>query len=73
MSDVITVKVIRVPGAVTEVGLESGASVQDALNAADVSVGSGESVKLNGADTELSATVSDGSRILVAKAAKGAL
>ena len=72
MSEVITVKVIRVPGAVTEVGLESGASVSDALNAADVAIGNGETVKLNGADTEMSAPVSEGSRILVAKAAKGA-
>ena len=72
MSDVITVKVIRVPGAVTEVGLESGATVADALSAASVDVGSGETLKLNGADTTNDTTVSDGSRILVAKAAKGA-
>ena len=72
MSDVITVKVIRVPGAVTEVGLESGATVGQALEAASVEVGSGESIKLNGADTANDAVVSDGSRILVAKAAKGA-
>ena len=72
MSEVITVKVIRVPGAVTEVGLESGASVSDALTAADVSIGNGETVKLNGADTTMDSPVSEGSRILVAKAAKGA-
>ena len=72
MSDIITVKVIRVPGSVTEVGLESGASVQDALNAADLQVGDGESVKYNGADADMSATVTDGSRIIVSKAAKGA-
>lgn len=72
MSDVITLKVIRVPGQVVEVGLDAGSSVQDALNAADVSVGSGESVKLNGADANMTDVVTDGSRILVAKAAKGA-
>ena len=72
MSDVITAKVIRVPGAVTEVGLESGATIADALTAASVDVGSGETVKLNGGDTSMDAVVSDGARILVAKAAKGA-
>lgn len=71
MSDVITVKVIRVPGAVTEVGLEAGSTVAQALAAASVEVGAGEAVKLNGADTTLEATVSDGSRLIVAKAAKG--
>lgn len=71
MSDVITVKVIRVPGAVSEVGLNAGATVAEALAAADVTVGAGEAVKLNGADTNMDATVSDGARLIVAKAAKG--
>lgn len=72
MSNVITVKVIRVPGAVTEVGLEEGATVADALSAASLTMGEGEAVKLNGSDTTMDATVSDGSRLIVAKAAKGA-
>ena len=72
MSEVITAKVIRVPGAVHEVGLEAGATVADALAAADVVVGSGETLKLNGADTTNDAVVTEGARILVAKAAKGA-
>ena len=68
----IMAKVIRVPGAVTEVGLEDGATVGDALTAAGVTVESGETLKLNGADTTTDATVSEGGRILIAKAAKGA-
>lgn len=72
MSEVITVKVIRVPGSVSEVGLESGSTVGQALEAANVSVGSGESVKLGGADTTMDAVVTDGARVLIAKAAKGA-
>lgn len=73
MSDaVITVKVIRVPGAVTEVGLNAGASVQDALNAAGIGLANGETVKLNGADCAMGDCLSDGARVLVAKAAKGA-
>lgn len=68
---VITVKVMRVPGATQEVALDSGATVGDALSAASMNVASGESVKLNGAATDLSSTLSDGDRIIIAKGAKG--
>ena len=69
---VITVKVIRVPGTVTEVGLESGSTVGDALSAASIEVGSGEAVSLNGSTVATDATVNDGDRLIVAKGAKGA-
>lgn len=68
----IFVKVIRVPGAVTEVGLNDGATVGDALSAASVTVGAGESVSLGGSETTMDATVTDGARVIVSKAAKGA-
>ena len=71
-NQVITVKVIRVPGAVTEVGLNTGATVKDALDAAGVTIGRNESVKLNGTDTSMDTCLQEGARILVAKAAKGA-
>lgn len=70
MSEVI-VKVIRVPGAVKDVALNQGATVADALAAADMSVDSGEKVSLNGVDVPTSTAVTDGSRIVIAKGAKG--
>jgi hypothetical protein len=68
----IIAKVIRVPGAVVEVGVEDGATVSDALSAAGVTLTSGETLKLNGSDADTDAVLSDGARILIAKAAKGA-
>jgi len=68
----IFVKVIRVPGTVKEVGLEDGATVGDALDAADFEVSTGEAITLNGNTVDLSATVTDGSRICLAKSAKSA-
>ena len=68
----ITVKVIRVPGAVSEVGLNDGATVQDALDAASVTVGESEVMKLEGVTTPANTVVTDGARIIVAKGAKGA-
>lgn len=71
MSEVITVKVIRVPGAVKEVGLEEGSTVEAALAAAELSVSDGEGVKLNAADTTMDTVLSDGDKIIIAKGAKG--
>jgi hypothetical protein len=68
----ILVKVMRVPGAVVEVGLNEGATVTDALDAAGISPNSGEAVKLNGMDTTYESTLSDGARVIVAKGAKNA-
>lgn len=67
----VEVKVVRVPGAVKDVVLETGATVNDALAAAGVSLDSNESVVVNGQATSGTAPISDGSRILVAKGAKG--
>lgn len=67
----IEVKVIRVPGTVTVVGLNAGATVQDALTAANMNVGANEAVSLNGATVSMDAQVSDGARIIIAAAAKG--
>ena len=71
MSD-IYVKVIRVPGRVTEVALEStNATVGAALSAADISLSGSETIKV-GADTATTETVvSDGDRVVVSQGAKG--
>jgi hypothetical protein len=68
----IIVKVIRVPGAVVEVGLESGATVADALDAAEITLGDNEAVTINGETANTSSIVTDGTRIVLAKAAKSA-
>ena len=67
----ITVKVIQVPGAVVEVALNAGATVADALNAANITVGEGEGLKVDGNDATETQTLSDGQRVIAAKAAKG--
>jgi putative ubiquitin-RnfH superfamily antitoxin RatB of RatAB toxin-antitoxin module len=67
----IEVKVCKVPGALQVVMVREGATVQDALNAAGITVQSGELVKLEGLDTSMTSVVSNGSRVVVSKGAKG--
>ena len=66
----ITVKVAVVPGTVTEVALEEGSTVADAIAAANVDT-DGYSVKLNGVATANDQTLSDGARLFISKEAKG--
>lgn len=68
----IIVKVVRVPGAVVEVALEGGATVADALAAANITQGDTEAVTINGATVDNSATLTDGARVVLAKQAKSA-
>jgi uncharacterized Zn ribbon protein len=67
----ITIKVIRVPGAVVDVALEDGATVENALSAAGTSLQSGEKVTVNGSDASLGTVLSDGDKVILAKGAKG--
>ncbi len=72
MTDIITVKIIRIPGgSVNEIGLEGGKTITEALAIADVTVGGQEAVTLNGSSAEGSVRLSDGDRIVVSKSAKG--
>ena len=68
----VIVKVLRIPGAVKEVGLEEGATVADALAAAEMQVGGTEGVTLDGVTASMNDVVVDGSRLILAKAAKSA-
>lgn len=68
----IFVKVIRVPGAVVEVGLEDGATVADALAAAGITTASNEQVSVNGANVDTNHVLEDNVRVVVAKSAKSA-
>jgi len=65
------IKVIRVPGRTSTVEVSEGASVAEALNAAGINLQSGEACKVNGAQSDLNATLSEGDKVIVAKGAKG--
>lgn len=68
----IMVKCVRMPGAVTEVAVGDGAGVAAALAAANITVGSTESITVNGSPATPGQTLSDGDRIIIAKEAKSA-
>ena len=70
MSDIF-VKVVRVPGAVTEVALSQGATVADAMSAAGISSSGSESIRVGAADATVDTSVSDGDRVVIAQGAKG--
>lgn len=65
------VKVVRVPGRAVTVEVPEGATVGEALGAADVMLSSGEACKLNGADATLTDGLTEGDKVIVAKGAKG--
>lgn len=68
----INVKLARIPGAVSDLMLNDGATVNDAFAAGGFTYQSGESIKVDGAEANGSTTLRDGSRIYVGtKAAKG--
>ena len=66
----IFVKVGKVPGATTEVVLNQGATVADALSAAGIEMTSTTLIKLNGGEVSTSDTLSDNSRLIVSDGAK---
>jgi uncharacterized Zn ribbon protein len=68
----ISVKIVRVPGAVTELMLDDGATVNDALAAAGISATHGEAMKVAGRDATGNEVLSNGDSIVIAKAAKSA-
>ena len=70
MSDIF-VKVVRIPGAVTEVALSQGATVADAMSAAGISSTGSESIRVGAADATVDTSVSDGDRVVIAQGAKG--
>ncbi len=68
----ITVKIVRVPGAVTELMLNDNATVNDALNAASVEPGPNETISMDGNAVSRNASVYDGARVIVSVGAKAA-
>lgn len=67
----ITVKVGSIPGVLSDIALNAGATVRDALAAAGLNA-SGYDVRLNGTTiTDLNTTLSNGALVLLAKQIKG--
>lgn len=68
----LEVKVIELPGFTKTVAVNNGATIRDAIVAAEVNIGADVKVQRNHEkDVAQSATVAEGDRIVVAKAAKG--
>jgi sulfur carrier protein ThiS len=67
----VHVKVGKIPGSITEVVLEDGAVVADALEAASLSA-DGYTIKLNGETAATSVEVEDGDEVILTKSIKGA-
>ena len=67
----IFVKVVCVPGAVTEVGLAAGATVGDALDAAGIESNSAGQIKVGSATVDRDSTLVDGDRVIYSIGAKG--
>ena len=66
------VKVVRVPSTVTEVALEDGATVADALAAASLTTQPNEALTVNAQPATPDTVLSDGDRVVLAMAAKSA-
>lgn len=69
----ISVKIIRIPGAVTNVTLQDGSTVADAMQVSNTQVGEGEALQVNGIDAGLHTPLNSGDRIVISKGAKGAM
>lgn len=67
----VTVKVARTGGKVTEVAVESGATVEDALEASEIDYSSTDRIRRNSSRADLSDKVANGDLITVAGKIKG--
>lgn len=70
--EILTVKVVRMPGQVVEVVLEGRATIANALDAANMSLENGEKITLNGNAATLETAVCDGARVILSRDAKSA-
>lgn len=71
MNSYITVQVTKVPGAMKTVSLENGATVKDALDAAELTVESGYEIRVDDEVATRDTTLNDGEVIVVTKMIKG--
>jgi len=68
----VEVKIARLGTATVEVTLEDGANVAEALDAADIEVGTNEKVHVNGENASMSTVLRNGDKVFLAKDAKSA-
>ena len=68
--EVITITILPLGGMTKEVSLEKGATVADALKAAEMSYGSSTEVRVNGEVLEGDMEVNDGESLIVSSAGK---
>lgn len=67
----LEVKVMEVPGRIISVALQEGATVQDALTAAEMTLASGRVLKVSGMNATLDTELQDGDNITMSANAKG--
>lgn len=67
----IKVKVIQMPGLIKDVEVAPNALVSDAIRAAGASINDGYTVKVNGLDSNVNASLSNGDSIIISQGAKG--
>lgn len=65
------VKVTKFPGVAKDVAIEEGASVQRALDVAEISLSGNEQIQVNAQSATTSQTLRNGDTVVVAKGAKG--
>ena len=70
MSAYITVRVGRLPGRITEIALNGGRPVADALGAAELDP-SGYEIRVDGSPADASTQLADGQTVLLVKKIKG--
>ena len=69
--ETLTIKIGKLPGRITEVVLEQGATVAQAIEVAEISGLEGFETRVNGAPATLETTLSDGDNVLLVKKIKG--
>lgn len=65
------VRIGRIPGRISTVALEEGATVSDAVSVAGLEVESGFAPRINGEDVSMDTAVSDGQTVLLCRRVKG--
>lgn len=71
MGSYLTVQVTKVPGAMKTVTLENGATVRDALSAAELELTQGYELRVDDEVATLDTAISDGAVIVITKMIKG--
>lgn len=67
----ISVKVVKLPGRVSEYVLDDGATVEQALDLAKITLATNSEIKVNGDIANKSRTLANGDNVLVSEKIKG--